>query len=396
MTGRRSTPNSDSRQVTRTWTTVWLLVACASLASGCVGGGRSRNPFPEIESSPLQSAAQTTDTDANTSDAPVLMTSAQTTPSGGEVQPQTQPTFSPGVEADLQAIAQMDPDAYQQLIAERAQYKPSLWPGVVRHRRSTLAYRRQLAGHEQPSPAGNPWERTTIPDEHLLARQPPAASRAPDEPQPVATDSVALQQFAVYPPTDARQAAAEIGQPVHAVQAAHTAVADDAQNVTTIQPATHLAPASNAAARLDEQAPLGVNNLALCSEVTSFGVYTQFDPPRFAAGDQVLVYAEIENYRSDATDQGYHTALAASYTILDSNGHRVDSQQFPLVNDYCRNPRRDFFVRYFVTLPTKIAPGSYTLELLVEDTKSHKRGRSTVPLEIGRETRGPRSEFGGQ
>jgi len=339
----------------------------------------------------LSSAAQTTSADATTADTRVPNTSAQNTPPGKEAQPQPLATLGHNVEEDLQDIAQMDPQAYQQLLAERAQYKPNLWPSVVRHRRSTLAYRQQLAEGEQSPRVGIPLDAPNDHAQRLLAQDTRVVPEASDPPQTAVFEPVSPQQPVLYQPTDTRQADAQLGLP-YTVEAAPAADADYAVSTAAIQPATHLAPASNAAARLDEQAPLGVNNLALCSEVISFGVYTQFDPPRFAPRDQVLVYAEIENYRSDATDQGYHTALAASYTILDRSGRRIDGQTFPLVNDYCRNPRRDFFVRYFVTLPAGIVPGSYTLELFVEDTKSHKRGRASVPLEIRRETGGPKSE----
>ena len=43
----------------------------------------------------------------------------------------------------------------------------------------------------------------------------------------------------------------------------------------------------------------------------------------------------------------YHTALKASYQILDERGARVDEKEFALTEEYCQNPRRDFFIRYF-------------------------------------------------
>jgi hypothetical protein len=142
---------------------------------------------------------------------------------------------------------------------------------------------------------------------------------------------------------------------------------------------------TEATQKLGEMATLSVRNMALCSEVTSFGVYKQFDPPAFKPGQEVLLYAEVDNFRSESTEKGYHTALRSSYLILDSRGQRVASNEFAIVHDYCRNPRRDFFVRYFVTLPERIYNGEYTLQLMIEDAQSNELGQSSTKFKIDEE-----------
>ncbi|GMQ80452.1 MAG: hypothetical protein BMS9Abin04_444 [Planctomycetia bacterium] len=137
-----------------------------------------------------------------------------------------------------------------------------------------------------------------------------------------------------------------------------------------------------AADKLGELATLEVGNLALCTEVSSFGAYKPFDALRFTPGQEVLLYAEINNFRSESTEKGYCTALRSSYEILDEQGHRVDRREFAVTEDYCRNRRHDFFMRYFVTLPARIYPGTYTLRLTIEDVKSNKIGQSSIKFEI--------------
>lgn len=137
-----------------------------------------------------------------------------------------------------------------------------------------------------------------------------------------------------------------------------------------------------AAARLGELATLQVCNLTCCKEVTSYGVYKPFESREFHPGQELLLYAEIENFKSEHTDQGYHTALKASYQILDERGARVDEKEFALTEEYCQNPRHDFFVRYFIWLPQKIYGGTYTLQLSVEDTLSQKLGQASVEFTI--------------
>lgn len=137
-----------------------------------------------------------------------------------------------------------------------------------------------------------------------------------------------------------------------------------------------------ALARLGEISPLVVSNLNFCTEVTSFGVFTKFKQDDFRPGEQVLVYAEVDNFTSQSTDKGHHTSLRASYQILDAQGKRVHSQELPTTEEYCANPRRDYFVRYFVTLPQRMYDGNYSLELLVEDALSGNQKFAQSTLEF--------------
>jgi hypothetical protein len=137
-----------------------------------------------------------------------------------------------------------------------------------------------------------------------------------------------------------------------------------------------------ASARLGEIASLQVRNLTVCTEVTSYGVYKPFDSSEFRPGQELLLYAEIENFKSEHGDRGYHTALKASYQILDERGARVEEKEFAITEEYCQNPRRDFFIRYFVWIPQRIYNGNYTLQLSVEDTLSQKIGQASIEFKV--------------
>ena len=137
-----------------------------------------------------------------------------------------------------------------------------------------------------------------------------------------------------------------------------------------------------AVARLSEASPLAVKNLAFCSEVASYGVYTSFNKLEFKPSQQVLLYAEVENFRSDETPKGFHTALKSHYQIIDSQGRKVEEHEFAVAEERCQNVRRDYFVRYFLTLPSRIYDGRYTLQLTVEDTLGKKVGQSTIDFSI--------------
>ena len=137
-----------------------------------------------------------------------------------------------------------------------------------------------------------------------------------------------------------------------------------------------------AAAHLAEIAPLRVTGLAFCTEVKSYGVHTPFDDETFTPGQQVLVYAEVENQKSEPTERGYHTSLQGSYQILDAQGRRVEAHDLALMEEHCRNRRRDYFLSYALELPARLYDGKYTLQLLIEDRLSQKLGQSSIEFTI--------------
>jgi hypothetical protein len=135
-------------------------------------------------------------------------------------------------------------------------------------------------------------------------------------------------------------------------------------------------------ARLGEAAPLVVRNLAFCTAVQSYGSVTPFKKCDFAPDQEVLLYAEVDNFRAEPTAKGFHTSLRSSYQIFDSRGQRVAEHEFSAIEEHCQNPRRDFFIGYHLRLPKRIYPGQHTLKLTVEDLKSHKIGESSVDLAV--------------
>ena len=134
--------------------------------------------------------------------------------------------------------------------------------------------------------------------------------------------------------------------------------------------------------KLAELATLQVRNLTFVDSVDGYGDYAMREQASFKPGDSVTLYAEIENFTSESTKKGHRTRLGTSFEILDKNGKRVDSAQFPEVEDLCKTPRRDFHMQYTVTLPTRIYADNYEIRLIVTDEQSHKIGQASLPLEI--------------
>ena len=142
----------------------------------------------------------------------------------------------------------------------------------------------------------------------------------------------------------------------------------------------HLAKAD---ARLGESGTLAVRNLAFCTQVSSYGVYEKFEDYKFKANQPLILYAEVQNFKSEESSRGFHTALRSSYQILDAQGRRVAENDLALTEEYCRNQRRDYFLRYFLSVPERIYDGNYTLQLTIVDTLSQKIGTSTIEFTVG-------------
>jgi hypothetical protein len=138
----------------------------------------------------------------------------------------------------------------------------------------------------------------------------------------------------------------------------------------------------DARAALAQLATLQIRNMAFVKSVDGFGDYEPLKHAEFQPGDQVTLYAEVENFGSTSAVAGYETSLGTSYQVVDSTGRRVEGAQFPDVADVCRGRRRDFHLQYGVTLPMKIVAGEYRMELTITDHHTGKIGQAMLPFEI--------------
>jgi hypothetical protein len=139
---------------------------------------------------------------------------------------------------------------------------------------------------------------------------------------------------------------------------------------------------SEAVAKLAESTPLAVRNIAFCTEIQSYGCTKRFEKYDFQANQEVLLYAEVENFVSEPTPNGYHTSLRSNYQIRDAHGGRVAEHAFATTEENCQNRRRDFFIGYHLRLPKDIHPGHYSLRLSIEDLKGQKAGEASIEFEI--------------
>ncbi|MEX2287883.1 MAG: hypothetical protein WD648_12390 [Planctomycetaceae bacterium] len=141
----------------------------------------------------------------------------------------------------------------------------------------------------------------------------------------------------------------------------------------------------SAVQRLQEKARLELRNVNFCHKISSFGNYERFGRDEFSPNQDVLVYAEVNNFKSEPTAEGqYRTLLRSTIEIYKAspNGELVASMPFEPTPDLCSNHRRDYFHSYVVTIPPNIALGPYLLKLRVADELSGKTAEYTLKFAV--------------
>ena len=163
---------------------------------------------------------------------------------------------------------------------------------------------------------------------------------------------------------------------------ANQAVTDYHRHQTAHKTLEHL---RNAVSQLESIASLKVNSGQFCTEITGFGQFRTFASNAFSAGQRMLVYCEVENYKTvqheSGTGENFRTRLKGSFAIYDANGNVVQQAEYPTVDDVARKRRRDFYMYLPVTLG-ELPSGQYVLHALVEDVYGNKTASLDPPLQF--------------
>lgn len=339
---------------------------------------------------------------------------------------------------ELRQVETVDPVAYGQLVEELRQSDPSLWPLVMQQFRATAAYRRRAMERAEVTARA---ERLPPVNDVAPPGEIQQASESVDLSPPVESQPLVVQASYVAPAQDDWQqrladaiealegeilkdpgasdnvaaqarlrmlyaAAGRREDAMRAMPAAPPATqeflskeiegltawlnvepsADAARRAAEAKPAL-----VDALAKLDESVPLLVRNLSFCTEVQSYGCTKRFEKYEFQSNQEVLLYAEVENFASESTAKGYHTSLRSRYQIVDAQGRRMAENTFAATEEHCQNRRRDFFIGYHFRLPKDIGPGKYALQLSIEDLKSRKVGQASVEFVVEEPKEAPTS-----
>lgn len=158
-------------------------------------------------------------------------------------------------------------------------------------------------------------------------------------------------------------------------------ITDPARRAT--EAATHLRYANQ---RLGEAGVLEIRNLAFCKSAQGFGLYEPFTPRNFTAGQQVVLYLEIENFRTAPSKEGHSLSLAGKYRILDNRGKALFQGELGKYEEQCRSRRRDLYYSNLIALPGSLPGGDYVMQVTVEDKIGRKMADATINFSIASST----------
>ncbi len=133
------------------------------------------------------------------------------------------------------------------------------------------------------------------------------------------------------------------------------------------------------------RADLQVSRVALCRAVDAFGLYDPIDPAEFPAGRtvDVLLYIEVDNYRSDKMPSGfYRTLLTVRPSLLNKAGDELWNAKYENIEDLSRRQRRDFFLTIPEKIPASLSPGEYVLKVEVEDVLAGKINSNVAKFKL--------------
>ena len=139
----------------------------------------------------------------------------------------------------------------------------------------------------------------------------------------------------------------------------------------------------SAVSYMESVASMKIVNATFCSKVVGFGQFTPTETMTFVAGQQVLVYCEIENHSAQPRIQDgqtlFSTRLSGSFVVYDNQQNAVQQDSFPVVEDLARQRRQDFYMHIPLTFG-ELPPGEYTYQLMVDDVGGNKSASLPAPI----------------
>jgi len=129
---------------------------------------------------------------------------------------------------------------------------------------------------------------------------------------------------------------------------------------------------------------LAIHNPCFASRVRAWGVVDAFEQHTFQPGQELIVYFELEELSSRESPAGHSTSVDTVFQLVNSDGARLGQWSFEPIEETCRSPRRDYFARYFLRIPTDAPAGSCQLAFVVTDTLAGISTQAHLDLEIAR------------
>jgi hypothetical protein len=132
---------------------------------------------------------------------------------------------------------------------------------------------------------------------------------------------------------------------------------------------------------------LSIRTTKICSNVTGYGQYVPMGN-EFAAGavNRLILYTEVENYRSKKTNDGwYEVRLTQQVQLFAINDSAVPvwSLRAQRVVDRSKSLRHDFITVQSLQLPNTLSPGRYNFKVRLTDQAGQYVDEAIIPIRVG-------------
>ena len=142
---------------------------------------------------------------------------------------------------------------------------------------------------------------------------------------------------------------------------------------------------TSAVRRLSPLAALRCRRLDICSRIFSYGRIETFPSNDFEAGQPILLYAELENFTTEATPSGSRrTRFDAQVQILheDDSADPIETINLADITDEASSERSDYYQSFELTVPSHLARGTYRIRVRLRDRISGKATTEVVSFQV--------------
>ncbi len=136
--------------------------------------------------------------------------------------------------------------------------------------------------------------------------------------------------------------------------------------------------------QLEPLASLAIRRLEFCSKIHSFGSIETFPSNTFGHGQQLLIYAEVDNLQDELSPLGtYRTSFSGTLEIWsESSAEPIKTWPLPPFVDESTTRRVDYYQHYRFSLPPHLPQGDYEIRIQIHDDISGRTVSDTLDFTI--------------
>jgi hypothetical protein len=146
-------------------------------------------------------------------------------------------------------------------------------------------------------------------------------------------------------------------------------------------------------AALTGEPQLTIPKVDLCTKVTGYGDYSPLQRRSFLAGaaNRVIVYSELDGFRSQLENGKWTTRLATRVSIVPANSNTATNSKFIAwsrtpewteVVDTSDSPRCEFFLGEIIPIANNLSAGNYNVRVEVKDLATGAITSQVLPIEV--------------